>query len=259
MKSVIRLSGLVFLVSTVLMSVSALPANAATPDEIVAMTQAGIPSDVIIDVIDATGFEGELDADTLTLLIDSGVDESVVNYLLSKLEDGGDIEAEVSGQEAWGADITDHPNWVGGEGFHGRSRERGRQDDYWEGRSYYEDHYGPGYGIVVYEPPVYILDNHPYYHAYRAPRYYRYNRGYWHDGMYVIYDNSLHVPYTYTGPGSGGYYWDGGYGYGHDNWPYDGWFGHGYGGWYNNGWGRGFDSSFDAWYRDDDFGLHIRL
>jgi hypothetical protein len=226
------------------------PARAATIDEILAMNDAGLSAEVIIDVIDATGLDEPIDVDTLILLQKKGVDEQVIEYLAGMLPDdnqGGSENYEDQGAE--------ESNRIGGEGFHSSNRndganERNYGNDYWQPSDSYYGYYPPLGSISIYEPPVYFIDNEPYYHGWRAPRVYPHHRGYWNDGGYGIYNN-WGYPYGYWQPD--GYYPP----YGGDYW---GSYNHGWG--WNGGWywdGRDFrkHSSLDAWYGDDDFSFRI--
>jgi hypothetical protein len=245
------------------------PSRAATLDEIVAMQDAGISAEVIIEVIQSTGLDDPLDIDALIYLAQNGVDDAVLDFLAQALPVEASWEEIEAGMTDSESDLSDHPNWAGGEGFHhgGTSynplRDR-KPDVYWEGSQYggYPYGYFPDYRVRVYEPPVYILDDNPY-RAYRVPRYYRYNRPYWSDNGYVIYDSNNFVPYSFTSPTYVGYPWSYGYYGDHHGWP--GW--HNY---YDGGWGgfrgdlswgrhRGWDSSFNIWWHDDDISLRFRF
>ncbi len=234
------------------------PAFAATSDEIISMHEAGVPSEIIIEVIEVTGFDDPLDTETIYYLVDYGVDQGIIDYLLSRIDDDSDFFEEDSFRQAWGDDISNHPNWGGGDGFHhGTSgynplNERNRQGDYREGQRYRDNDYyrsnRDGGGIYIYAPPVYILDDGYWYGGYRTPRYYdnrnrnvRYSDPYYYDDYSRYYDRYWRdrdwcdYRYRYRDGWSGSYFWDG---------YYDG---------RRHYWG----SSFDAYYRDDDFRIRI--
>ena len=229
----ILLAGLLLLVPS--------PARAATIDEILAMNDAGLSPEVIIDVIDATGLEEPLDIDTLIMLQKKGVNEQVIEYLAGMLPD----ESQDQSGDSENRD-SEQSNRLGGEGFHHSNRYENAQGqdsyyDYWEPSGDWNGYYPPLGSISIYEPPVYFIENKPYYHGWRAPRVYPrrhdyrgYPYGYWYpDGYVVPFDND--------------YWW---------SWSHDrgrGW----NGGWYWDG--RDFRryGSLDAWYSDNDFSFRI--
>jgi len=240
-------------------------AIAASADEVIAMTDAGIPPETIIDVIDATGADELLDTDTIISLMEYGVDNDVIEYLLELTDD--DTKVEVSGYERWGSESEYRPNYAGGPGFnHNGDNYDSYSDGYWDndrettrGAQYYRPY---GSGITVYEPPVWVYGRNNNY--YIDPNRYYYNdyyngyypgRGSWNNGTYVIYNNGWnnngwYDPYYYghgRGHGRHNYndYWYNGCGtglnghFGYDRYR-DGWF-----------------SDFDGWYHNDGFGIHI--
>ena len=234
------------------------PTSAATLLEIISMSDDGVSADIIIEVIDATGFPGEIDYDTLEYLANHGVDEAVLNYLIS-YGDSDDIYEETYDETY--EDDSVYSNWNGGEGFHSDSgynplNNRESQDTYWEGPYYRTDY--PNGGIYVYEPPVYYYDS--YYNRYRsAPRYYS-NNGYWDGNNYVIYDRNHH-PYYHNGHNDYYYTYVPGYGYVihyYDNNRHDdGWFGGWYGDYYYDGHRSHWNNRFNIGYHDDDFNFRI--
>jgi hypothetical protein len=226
--------------------------HAATIDEIVAMSDAGLTPEVIIDVIDATGLEEPMDVDTWIGLQKQGVHEDVLSYLIQFLPEGSETGSDTSGSEGDPGDS----NRLGGEGFHHGGSDNYSNDygnsgnDYWEGPSYRNDYYPPLGSIGVWVPPVYVMGRHPY-RAYPAPRYYDYNRGYWDNGRYVIYDRNYNYPY-YDMPYD---YWQYG-GYGHDQYWYDNpddW----YWRWKYDRHGSGWNGSIE--YNGDDFGISLHF
>ncbi len=255
----------VFIVLSLLITI---PVQAATIAEIVAMSEAGVPPDVIIDVIDATGMEDPLDADSISWLLDSNVDNAVLEYVLVNyyIEDDIDID-DVMLESSSERDYTD--NWAGG-GFHGSTgynplNDQGGRTGYWDGPGgssvYHDDHYTNYGGIYIYEPPVYVLDNDPYYRAWRVPRNYYYNRGYWDGTGYITYDNDYHEPYYYNNNRGYDPYWNDWYENGRmydGRWRYhDGWSGGFFGNWHNNGRRHRYNFGGDAWYHSD--GLNLRI
>ena len=177
--------------------------NAATIDEILIMRDAGIPTEVIIEIVEATGLDDNLDEDAIIELVDADLDPDLLQYLLTWIP-GDENYTDYATGGTYGS-IEDHPNWAGGSGFHhgGTSynplNDRSDPDRYWEGPSYTDGYYRDGYnnyyypgnmGITIYQPPVYQLYSNPYI-AYPLPRYYDYTNyyhGYWDNGRYVIYD-----------------------------------------------------------------------
>jgi hypothetical protein len=232
-------------------------ARAATIDEIISMHDAGLPAEVIIQVIEATGLDEPLDIDTLNMLSEHGLDSEVLSYLTKYLPSEAEGNSEESSAEP---ETSHHSNWAGGEGFHHDNSKYGpwdnsyRGNDYREGPRYGNDYYPPLGSISIYEPPVYFLNNRPYRHAYRAPHLYGYRPGWWSGGQYIIPDGFFYNPYFYLPP-SGmwphGYYdgWMTG-----DDWGAD-WFGR-----WRHGHGRSdWDSSLGAWFRNDDFSISIHF
>jgi len=232
------------------------PVEAVTVDEIVSMHKAGVAPKIIIEVIEATGLEEEITWETLENLEKAGLDEIILDYLAGYLP-------ESQGEENLGEESSEgaRSNLMGGEGFHHGQRYHNPPSShnneeywkYWEGVPFSDlipQPWLPG-TIYIFEPPVYFLYDDPYYRAWRAPRFYRYRRGYWDDGRYVIYDWRRHLPYPY------GYY--------HYWWDECPW-------WYDGEWGgklRGrvvyrdgkweWDGSFDTWFYDDGISLHFRF
>ena len=271
MYAVLKTTGLRLLptafVFAALMLLIAGPTHAATIDEIMAMQDAGVPNDVIIDVIDSTGLDDPLDADTIVWLVENDLDPEILGYLLENYYVESDEE---TGKDDYGYDPDDndpYSNMRSGEGFHGgagynplRDNDRDeyyrdnnyrddnyRNDNYYRNYYYYQDY---GYPVVyVYEPPVYLLYNHPY-RAYRTPRYYNGNTGTWINGYYPDYYHSYHRH-------NHDHYWDNWYenrgwrGYS------DGWFGDLYGDWYRNGRNHAWDLGGDLGWWGDDFRFRI--
>src|SRR3989304_2743768 len=88
--------GFIFLMAIFLLSA---PAEAATIDDIIAMHDAGVSGDIIVDVIEATSLDEEMDADAILFLESIGLDPIVLDYLKSYYDiDPGDFE---------GSDYTD--------------------------------------------------------------------------------------------------------------------------------------------------------
>ena len=231
-----------------LMFAAATPALAATFDEIIAMQDAGIAPETIIEVIEATGLDEPLDVDALIYLAENDVDTMILDFLIDALPtDAAWVDLEEDSYARY-EDISDHPNWAGGGGFHrggtGYNPLRNRDDSnrYWEGSDGYYNYYpnyGDDYRVRVYEPPVYILDDNPY-RAYRVPRVYNYNT------------NRYRNPYTYTSPN---YYVHPGnrnYRYYDNGWGGNLWGGRGHHG-YRNRW----ESSINFWWHDDDLSLRF--
>ncbi len=280
-----RLSVVIISAWIILMGVAQLalplPSMAATFDEIIAMHDAGVPSEIIIDVIEATGIEEEIDTETLVLLLDYGVDNTVIDYIIDLIGDE-DIEVEVSGYQNLSAG---HPNRAGGEGFYHGGDTYNPLNDYSSVR-YREDYYYdntpqrgtsshlPG-GVIVYEPPVYVQRNGSRYNNwYNAPRYYPGSHGSWNNGSYYNgyhgYDgcNSRHnYNDRYWNDGE----WDNWNGYNyhndrswHDNrdwrddYYYDDWYG-------GRSWGccsshsRNYRSGFGISFSDSGWGIRIGL
>jgi hypothetical protein len=237
----------------------ALPAgaHAATVDEIISMQDSGLPAEVIIQVIDATGLDKPMDIDTLELLQKHGLDESVLSYLTKYLtEDAQASTSDEKAQDNSQGDDSSTGNLIGGEGFHHNGDYYGSQgsgdNGYWDGPSYRNDYYPPPGEISIYQPPVYVPYGNGYRHYYQAPRLYDYNRGYWQDGHFVIYDPRFDIPYTYLPPYG---YWP--YGYYGDNGGFQGgnlYWGsrHGHG---SHGRGHG----FGAFYHDDGFSISLHF
>jgi hypothetical protein len=247
------------LVSTLLLAV---PVDAATFEEIVIMSDAGIPAEVIIEVIEATGLDDVLDDEGLSYLLDAELDPVLLEYVLSFHPDYS-TEYVVDNEDNEIEDTSSHPNRAGGSGFHHSStgynplNYRSDPNVYWEGpqysQPYYGNYYPDGYypgnlGVTVYQPPVYIRNSYPYGGGY-YPRYYNNNRGYWNNGRYVIYDHNYSHRHRYYG----------------DNWynPYNdyywrnGWYGS-FGGSWHHGRGRSnWDSWGNAYYRNDGISLRI--
>jgi hypothetical protein len=233
-------------------------AVAATVNEITAMHDAGIPPEVMIEVLDATGIDEEVDEDTIVYLWDCGVDQDVIEFIIQNFlpdKSNPETEAPLSGDE----NLEDRPNFAGGLGFN----HDGNPYQYWDGPSYTNDNYWPQYitpynGVTVYQPPVYIIPGYPYC-TYQAPRYNRYHRGYWDNGRYVIYENYYDTVYDPNAPSYNPYY--GGRGYWGNNyrcvdqgWE---WRANFDGNFFYDGHDSWFDGSFDGYYRDD--GVRIRF
>jgi len=222
--------------------------NAATYNEIISMNDAGVPPDIIIEVIEATGVESEFNYDAMEYLVRAGVHEDVINYLMT----GDYVYEDSENQESdSGFDVSDHPNWAGGEGFHHSTGFTPRNDGNYRPEPYYrDDYFGRGPGITVYTPPVYMYNDH-YNRMTYAPRYYR-------------YDPYYPTPYTYTSPRNyhdGYYYTIPGYGYGyryHDGYRYrDGWYGSFSGYWDYDNHNHHWDSRFSIGYSDE--GTRFRI
>ncbi len=250
-----RLRQLVTLVCGLVMLLLASPLWAATLDEIISMHDAGVPPQLIIEVIEATGLDEPLDVDSLVYLAESGVDSAVLDFLIDAfpVESGWE---EIDDARDSTSDSGNHPNWAGGQGFHhGRGgtgynplRDQNYDSGYWEGPGYRNDYYDSNYRVTIYEPPVYSRYNRPYYRAYRVPRVYRY------------YPDYSPGHYTYPSP-----YWDGPrhHRYRADSYWYPGWgYYQGRGGDFGLGWrydGRRhhWDSSLNVWWRSNDFNIRI--
>jgi hypothetical protein len=234
-------------------------ARAATVSEIVEMHNLGVPPEVIIEVIQATGLDDELDEAAWAYLVDSEVDPMVLEYLAVEfLLDGSEYPAgeDDSSREV---DVSQHPNRMGGEGFHHQPTgynplyDSGPREDYWSQQGYTGGCYTLPGGIVVYEPPVYILDNRPYYRAWQVPRVYPH--GYWDNGRYMIYDTDRYRPYYSISPGRENRRWTG-RGWHDDFWGWNrGW--GGFGGLYYDGRRHRWDGALDAWFHGDDFSFRI--
>ena len=188
----------------------ALPAaaSAATVDEIISMHNAGLSSDIIIQVIDATGLDKPMDIDTLELLKKDGLDDSVLSYLTKYLPQ----DDQVKGGSGNGPD-TGNDNLMGGPGFHqtpGGSGPNPDDNSVCPGGSgpnpngdYSVCPGGPGPGcldstpgsVSIFRSPVYVPygTRHRYY--YEAPPVYDYSQGYWQNGFWVI--NPYSSPFSY--------------------------------------------------------------
>ena len=234
---------------------AASPASAATYDEIIAMQDAGIAPEIIIEVIEATGLDEPLDVDALIYLAENDVDPMILDFLIDALpSDSAWVDLE-NNLYSYLKDISEHPNWAGGDGFHrggtGYNPLRDRDDDYYyrDRSDYYYNYYQnyPGdYRIRIYEPPVYILNDNPY-RAYRVPRHYNYRSNRWWNPYTHNYQDNPHWDrryYPHGWPG-GIYYYDDGWGIGYR------------GGWRHHGWRDRWDSSISFWWYDDDFGLRF--
>jgi len=241
---------LVFLVSS--------QTQAATMAEIIAMSDAGVPPDVIIDVIDATGMDDNPDADNIGWLLDSGIDDAVLEFILINyyIEDDIDIDQAIRDSEIQN-DARD--NWAGGS-YHEGTGYIPMYQSSGNDRFSYDRNNGLG-GIYIYEPPVYVLDNHPYYRAWQVPRTYGYADGYSNGPGYIIYGNEYYNPYSYSDPWGYDPYWtdwdeDGRW---YDNrWHHhDGWSGSLFGDWRYNGHRNRYDIGGSAWYHSD--GLRLRI
>jgi hypothetical protein len=214
-----------------LVCVAAAPVvKAATFDEIVSMTESGLSPEVIIEVIEATGLDKPIDVDTWLSLEEQGVDKAVLEYLATLLPTDTSDEAS-GGEYATGGEYDS--NRIGGEGFHHNQYpnyppQNSNNSDYWDG-PHYRDYYPPLGSIGVYVPPVYVpynYPNYPYYNAYPPANPYYYNRGYWDNGWYVLYDENNYIPYNpyYDGYGSYGWnnsYWTGNAGDWYRRWRHD--------------------------------------
>ncbi len=230
------------------------PAEAATIDEIIEMSDAGVPPEVIIEVIEATGVDEPLDDEAWQVILDADLDPAVLEYLI--LEYG-----DIAGDESAEADESEsgyRSNMMGGEGFHheptgydplyGRNQgsDCSRQSEYWGGIRYYDS------GIYVYEPPVYVYYDRPYGGYYYAPRLYSHDRHYYGNGWYSNYHHGW-CPSWYYIPDRDwwdDYHWHDGYHHRDRGWGSRGWFG-----W--DGRGNRWDNSLGLWYRDDDWGFRI--
>lgn len=248
-------------------------ADAATLDEIFIMSGAGIPTDIIIEVVEATGLDDELDEDAILELVDADLDPLLLEYLLTYLPDYDEYDLMENPDLYDGNNLSNHPNWAGGSGFsHGGTgynplNDRSDPNVYWEGPaysdSYYRDQYDNYYyprnmDVVIYEPPVYQLYSNPY-RAYPIPRYYNYSQGYWYDGQYVIYDGDFHRNHNYCNdPWYRDRYYD--YYWGDDRYrnPY-GWRGSIGGSWSHENGRSSWNSWGNAWYRGDRVNLRIRF
>jgi hypothetical protein len=242
--------------------------NAATIDEILIMNDAGIPTDVIIEVVEATGLDGDLDEDAIVKLIDADLDPDLLQYILSFLPESD--YSNMTGETDNEADdnLSNNPNWAGGPGFshdgsgYNTSNDGSDPNVYWDGPSYSDSYYGGNYdnyyyphnlGVVVYQPPVYQLYSHPYI-ALPLRRYHHYSTGYWYNGQYVIYDgNRIH---NYDNPWyydqyNDFYYGNNGYGY-----PY-GWGGSFGSSWHHENGRNWWDSWGDAEYHSSRVNLRI--
>jgi hypothetical protein len=143
--------------------------SAATVDEIVAMHDAGIPSDTIIKVIDATGLDRALDIDTIIYLKNKGLDQDVLDYL------AGFLASDETTEPIYSEDSS-QSNYMGG-GFHDRyeAYSQNGYQDYNQYPSNSSGYYGPPGSISIYEPPVYFVGRYPYYGAWQAPHLYGYD------------------------------------------------------------------------------------
>lgn len=245
--------------------ITPLPAFAASADEVIEMTVVGLSAQIIIEVIDATGFDDPLDSDTFIYLLEYDVDYEVIEYLLEFAED--DEKLEVSAHERWGSEPEEHPNYAGGPGFNHESadyRSSGTgywhgYDDYNEGErsadSYYDN------GVTVYRPPVYVYSGHNNYYYNDPYRYYSNNHGSWYNGSYIIHNNGCRNPYTSTYGGNRYYYDD----YWNDgDWDYhprynDPWHSNWYDGFGRYSGMRGqirYNRFDDSWYSDWDAVYH---
>jgi len=219
-------------------------AYAASALEIVEMSDAGIPPGIIIEVIEATGFDDTLDTDTFVYLYDYGVDQEIIDYLLGYTDD--DTRIEVSGYERWGTE--DHPNYAGGPGFD-QNNDYPRNysgSGYWTGYDDYRDSdrnsnwYNDG--VTVYRPPVYTY-NRNYGNYYYSDPYYYSNRGSWYNGSYRVYNHN----YNNRNRGNSRYY-------NHRNRNYDNY-------WRDREWDSYHPSYNDPWHAhwyDGDYGLRGR-
>ena len=256
--------------------ITPLPASAASADEIIEMNNAGLSAQIIIEVIDATGFDDPLDSDTFIYLLEYDVDYEVIEYLLEFAED--DDKLEVSAHERWGSEPEEHPNYAGGPGFnHERDEYRSSGTGYWNG---YDDYYERGQsadyyydnGVTVYRPPVYVYSGRNNY--YNDPYgYYSNNYGSGYSGTYRNYysgyNNSYNYPYDSTYGGNRHYYDD----YWNDrDWDYNPHYNDPWRSRRHDGYGRytgmrgqirynRFDdrwySDWDAFYRSNNFGIRI--
>ncbi|MFH1676073.1 MAG: hypothetical protein ABIC40_03525 [bacterium] len=231
--------------------------SAATIDEIVQMHESGISSDTIIAVIEATGLDEPLAISDLEFLNEVGIDSDILTYLAQYLpKENTEREYDENDEQA------EKSNRAGGEGFHA-----GRGTDYDYNRYYgYDDYYSyrgnSDRNVIIYEPPVYFLNNDPYYHAYRAPRVWRTDPYYSHNGGISIYGDRYPYPVTVPMP----------WGYSDRSWRY-GWrdydYRHSYrwrddytrygirGGILFDGHGDDYDSFLDAWWRRN--GVRLRI
>jgi hypothetical protein len=260
--------GIMTLAGAALLLLLSSPLRACTVDEIIAMDEAGIPPEVVIEVIEATGLDDPVDIELITDLAELGVDSAVLEYL------AGYLEQEAGDEEDADTDDDDeesnrHPNWGGGEGFHHGGtgynplRDNEPASSRRDNRRYqpYDYRYNPDRSVLVYEPPVYVLYNRPYYRAYRAPRYYDRGR-YPHDWPWYVDDRWFHPRYTYTYPRYGTP-WSGDYPF--DDWwrdyrwrGHEGWGGDLRGGWYYDG-RHHWDGGFNIWWSNDDFSLGLHF
>jgi len=256
-----RLNGvrLMIVLVSVLILLPLQAAGAATLDEIVAMSDAGLPTEVIIEVIDVTGLDDTLDVDAITWLIESELNPDVLEFLLEYYYSGEDKEYFEDEEN----DPDEYSNRRSGEGFHGSSgynplRDRDDGDYYQENNNYgyhYSDNtYYPN--VYVYEPPVYMMNNGPYYGAYRAPRIYNYNQSYRGNGNYAWYDGNYYAPHHYNEPYWNNYYEDH-YRYDNRRGYRDGWFGGLFGDWYYDGHRHNRDLNGGIGYRSD--GVRLRI
>ena len=227
------------------------PVLAATMDEIISMHKAGLPAEVIIKVIDATGIEFTIDADALAKLKGQGLDDAVLNRLADFIP--SEIKEETNGGSGGDKDVTRHPNWFGGEGFHSpetdRSTRRYRDsgDYYGPENSRYQTPYGsPPGSIWMSQPPVYVMGHGPSYPGCPFPRYYSYAPGYWNGNVYVFYGNS-YFPYEGYNPCYSEWWRNQEYS---SKWYLD---------WRLSGRRHEWDSSLDLKYRDDKFRIRIHF
>lgn len=247
-----RLCWTMILVTVLTIFCSARPILAATTDEIIAMSDAGLPPDIIIEVIKATGLPDPLDIDTIIRLKMHNIDNKILEYLASNFAQS---ESESSQPDESTKNSTEEKraNFLGGEGFHSKKYAPLLPDltnsypmDPYRNLDYYPN---PG-SIAIYEPPVYFLVKRPYYRAYKAPRYYRLPPLYRSGPLIFVYDDFLlyyPLPKWFDNPCDT--YW----------WTDDEWMFNWKGKWYRHHRYDDWDSTFDAWYHDDDFSISLHF
>lgn len=84
-------------VSIIILLAISLPASATTVDEVIAMAEAGVSTDVILAVLDATESVFELSADDIVALEDAGIEDEIIIIMLAANGDEGYQETDPDG------------------------------------------------------------------------------------------------------------------------------------------------------------------
>jgi hypothetical protein len=176
------------------------PVQSATLDEVIAMHEAGLSAEVIIKVLDATGMETAIDAETLVSLKEQGLDDEVLSRLADFISSG--IDDSRQAESTVGPDSAYQDNRLGGEGFHSNRsystppyyQEYDQQGYYQRGNfdnSRYQTPFNTPLGSIwISRPPVYVFRRGGYVQVYPYGQYYDYGPGYRDGSPYSFYDNS---------------------------------------------------------------------